>query len=70
MYCKILFVIIQFFYMLLTMLPSFFVFGNYEASVGWLLFTFLIGTWNGATYYIEIFSKRHEMITVPPSCKF
>ena len=44
--------------MLLTMVPSFLVFGRYEASVIWLIFTFLIGTWNGATYYIEIFSKR------------
>ncbi len=47
--------------MMLTMLPSFVVFDCYELSCGWLMFNFALGTWNGATYYIEIFSKRYNL---------
>ncbi len=58
LYCKALFVTVQFVYMTLTMLPSFVVYGSYHASCCWLMFCFLIGTWNGASFYIEVFSKR------------
>lgn len=59
--CKAIFVATQFVYTLLTLVPSLFVFHDYYYSCGWLIFNFLVGTWNGASYYIEVFSKRYNL---------
>ena len=48
----------QLIYTLLMVLPSYLVYSNYYRSCFWLVTVYLIGTWNGASYYIEIFSTR------------
>ena len=58
MLTKLIFVSVQLLYTMLLMLPGYFFFKWYEASVSYLMFCFFVGTWNGASYYIEIFSTR------------
>ncbi len=59
----------QFVYMFLTMVPSLLVFDQYQAGCAWLIFNLLIGTWNGAAYYIDVFSKRYNLkFTEEPEC--
>ena len=53
-----IFIQFKFVYTLLLLLPGYFLFHWYEGCVIYLAFVFVIGTWNGASYYIEIFSKR------------
>ena len=55
---KIIFLITQLIYTIISLLPAAFVYRNYYVSCLYLAFSFLIGTWNGASYYIEVFSKR------------
>ena len=43
---------------MLLLLPPYFLFHWYEGCVMYLALVFVLGTWNGASYYIEIFSKR------------
>ncbi len=66
---KLIFVSVQLVYtMLLVLVPSYFIFSWYEASVSYLMFVFVVGTWNGASYYIEIFSTRYDQITLRTAC--
>ena len=58
---KVIFAIAQLVYMHLTLIPSYFVYHNYLASGLYLTFMFLAGAWNGASYYIEVFSKRYNL---------
>ena len=46
---------------MLLLLPGYFLFHWYEGCVSYLALVFVIGTWNGASYYIEIFSKRYNL---------
>jgi hypothetical protein len=55
---KTVFVVVQFLYTTLLMLPGYFLFRWYEGCVVYLMVVFILGTWNGASYYIEVFSKR------------
>lgn len=58
---KGIFVSVQFVYTLLLLLPPYFLYHWYEGCVMYMAFVFVIGTWNGASYYIEIFSKRYNL---------
>ena len=55
---KCIFVTTQFIYTLITLIPPYFLFRSYYLCVATLILTFSWGTWNGASYYIEVFSKR------------
>merc|ERR1719322_1321200 len=57
---KGVFVSVQFVYTMLLLLPPYFLFHWYEGCVMYLALVFVLGTWNGASYYIEIFSKRYN----------
>ena len=59
---KLIFVATQLIYTMLLVLPSFVVYRNYYLSCFWLVAVFLKGTWNGASYYIEIFSTRYGIL--------
>ena len=52
--------LIQYLYALLTMLPCPIWFWYRWASAGFLLAVFVWATYNGATYYIDVFGKRME----------
>merc|ERR1719277_2659515 len=68
---KIVFAVCQLVYTLLTILPTPFLYGSYRLSCAYLVFIFGWGTWNGASYYIEVFAERYRLqfITVADSDK-
>jgi hypothetical protein len=51
---------IQYVYALLTMTPCPIWFRSAEASAGFMLVVFAWASWNGATYYIDVFGRRME----------
>jgi hypothetical protein len=51
---------IQYTYALLTMLPCPLWFWYRWASAGFMMIVFTWASWNGATYYIDVFGKRME----------
>ena len=55
---KIIFVLCQVIYSILTILHTNVLYENYLVSCIYIIFIFGIGVWNGASYYIEVFSKR------------
>lgn len=54
------FMVIQYSYALLTMLPCPIWFWYRWASAGFLVVVFAWASWNGATYYIDVFGRRME----------
>lgn len=55
---KAIFIGVQLLYTLVTLLPMGLMFSNYLLSSLYIMVVFTIGIWNGASYYIEIFSTR------------
>ena len=55
---KCVFVLCQVIYSILTILHTNILYRSYLVSCIYIIFIFGIGVWNGASYYIEIFSKR------------
>lgn len=58
---KIVFVLTQLMYTLITLIPPYLIFKSYIACLTYLITLFVWSTWNGASYYIEVFSKRYQM---------
>ncbi|KAI1423727.1 hypothetical protein F5Y12DRAFT_715991 [Xylaria sp. FL1777] len=54
------FMLIQYLYAVLTMLPCSIWFYSRWASAGFLLFVFTWSVYNGSTYYIDVFGKRFQ----------
>jgi hypothetical protein len=54
------FMLIQYLYAVLTMLPCSLWFYNRWASAGFLMFVFTWSVYNGSTYYIDVFGKRFQ----------
>ncbi|KXS97516.1 hypothetical protein AC578_4592 [Pseudocercospora eumusae] len=59
-YQEVVFMFIQYFYALLTMLPCPLWFWYRWASAAFMMVVFSWSSWNGATYYIDVFGKRME----------
>lgn len=59
-YQETVFMFIQYFYALLTMLPCPLWFWYRWASAAFMMVVFTWSSWNGATYYIDVFGKRME----------
>jgi len=57
---EIVFMFIQYMYALLTMLPCPLWFWYRWASNIFMLYVFSLASWNGATYYIDVFGRRLE----------
>ena len=51
---KVVFASLQLVYTLITVLPAFFLYSSYRLSCAYLVLIFGWGTWNGASYYIEV----------------
>merc|ERR1719348_2717487 len=68
---KVVFAVLQFLYTLITILPTSFLYSSYRLSCAYLVVIFGWGTWNGASYYIEVFAERYRLqfITVEDSDK-
>merc|ERR1719481_181975 len=58
---KVIFAMIQFLYTLVTIIPTYFLFDSYILSCIFLTFMLSCGTWNGASYYIEVFAERYRL---------
>jgi len=58
---KGIFVLCQVLYSILNILHTNILYKNYIISCIYIIFIFGIGVWNGASYYIEVFSKRYNM---------
>ena len=58
---KIVFVLSQFIYTILTIIHPPILFTSYYLCCAYLVLIFTAAVWNGASYYIEIFSKRYNM---------
>ncbi|KAI0396170.1 hypothetical protein F5Y17DRAFT_420694 [Xylariaceae sp. FL0594] len=54
------FMLIQYLYAVLTMLPCSLWFYKRWASAGFLMFVFTWSVYNGSTYYIDVFGKRFQ----------
>jgi len=61
MLAKVVFVLSQVVYTLLTILHPPLLFKSYYLSCVFLVFVFTTAVWNGASYYIEIFSTRYNL---------
>ena len=56
---KFFFVLAQFIYTILCMIPAGLLYQSWNLNIAWMLVTLLAAVWNGATYYIDVFSKRY-----------
>jgi len=59
--CKAMFILIQLGYTIVTILHVPLLYYSYSLSCVYLALIFTWGTWNGASYYIEVFSKRYNI---------
>jgi len=55
------FVVTQLVYTLMTSFHVRFLYQHYLASSVYIVTVFTVGVWNGASYYIEVFSKRYNL---------
>ncbi|CAB4065952.1 unnamed protein product [Lepeophtheirus salmonis] len=58
---KAVFFAAQFVYTFITLLYVWIVYTSYVLNCTYILIIFIWGTWNGASYYIEVFSKRYNL---------
>ena len=64
---KVVFACLQLVYTLITVLPTYFLYSSYRLSCVYLVLIFSWGTWNGASYYIEVFAERYRLQFVTDS---
>ena len=57
---KIVFISVQFFYTLLTFLPTMVMYQSHLWNIAYLIFIFTSAAFNGASFYIEVFSKVYQ----------
>jgi len=58
---KITFATTQMVYTLVTIIPTPFLYSSYRLSCIYLVLLYGFGTWNGASYYIEVFAERYRL---------
>merc|ERR1719410_1221188 len=58
---KLVFALCQMLYTLITIIPTPFLYSSYRLSCAYLVVIFGWGTWNGASYYIEVFAERYRL---------
>merc|ERR1711981_938433 len=58
---KIVFISVQFLYTLIMICHIRFLYASYTLSVIYIVAVFSVACWNGASYYIEIFSTRYNL---------
>merc|ERR1712025_1171691 len=56
---KFSFSFFQFVYTAITIIPTPFLYSSYPLSCIYLMLLYSFGTWNGASYYIEVFAERY-----------
>jgi len=58
---KTIFAITQLIYTIITIIPTPFLFNSYKFSCMYLVLLYGCGTWNGASFYIEVFAERYRL---------
>jgi len=58
---KVTFAAVQMVYTLITFLPTSALYSSYRFSCVYLVILYSWGTWNGASYYIEVFAERYRL---------
>lgn len=58
---KITFFSLQFIHVLVTFLPTPLLYTSYPLSFAYMAGVYCWGTWNGASYYIEVFAQRYRL---------
>ena len=58
---KVVFISVQFLYTLIMISHVRLIYASYITSVVYIVAVFSVATWNGASYYIEIFSTRYNL---------
>lgn len=58
---KLVFMSSQFIYSFITFLPSALMYQSYTIHVTIIILIFMVGVYNGASYYIDIFSQRYQL---------
>jgi len=58
---KITFAVSQLVYTIITILPTPFLYHSYMLSCVYMVLLYVCGTWNGASYYIEVFAERYRL---------
>jgi hypothetical protein len=56
-----LFILTQYLYALLTMAPAYYYYNSFVAHTMFILFIVFLSVFNGADYYIEVFSLRYRV---------
>ncbi|CAO3622664.1 unnamed protein product [Mucor hiemalis] len=54
-----MFMLLQLVYNMVTSIPTFFLYKNFYLQTTFLIAMFAVSVWNGANYYIEVFSRRY-----------
>jgi hypothetical protein len=54
------FMLINFIYAVMTLIPTYFLYNNYNLHMIFICFVVMISIFNGADYYIEVFSARYR----------
>ena len=57
---KIVFISVQFLYTLLTFSPTMVMYRSHHWNIAYLIFIFTSAAFNGASFYIEVFSKVYQ----------
>lgn len=58
---KIIFVVAQVLFTLVTILPTPFLYSSYRVSFCYICVIFGLCIWRGGSYYIEVFSERYKL---------
>ena len=58
---KVVFMFIQLVYTIIIIAPVQLLYMSYALSMSYLILVFAVASWNGASYYIEIFSTRYNL---------
>ena len=64
---KAIFLVAQFLYTMVTLLPTPFLYSNYHLSLAWFALSYAFCIWRGASVYIEVYSKKYNVTIVPVS---
>jgi len=62
---KIIFVVSQLVYTIVVLLPVTLFHRYYVVHACWLCFLYVMLVWNGASFYIEVFSRRYQKVAFP-----
>ena len=58
---KIIFMGAQFLYSMMTFIPTIFLYNSQKCHIAFLIFIFCTSAFNGASFYIEVFSKVYQL---------